>query len=73
MRQWGIRKNSCQFLAVGDQIPVLRKDLFEFRYTWVVGSDERLNVSGCLGLYFKALFRDKNSTSACIFLKGSYG
>ena len=25
------------------------------------------------GLYFKALFRDDNSTSAFILLKGSYG
>ena len=25
------------------------------------------------GLYFKALFRDENSTSAFILLKGSYG
>ena len=25
--------------VVGDQKPVLRKDLFEFRYTWVVSGD----------------------------------
>jgi len=60
-------------LAVGDQKPVLREDLFEIRHTWVVGGDERKMFLGVFGLYFKALFRDKNSTSACIFLKGSYG
>ena len=34
-------KNLCKVQVVGDEKPILHKDLFEFWYTLVVGSDER--------------------------------
>ena len=36
-----IWKNWCNVRVVSDQRPVLHKDLFEARYTLVVGGEER--------------------------------
>ena len=37
----GIRKDSRKVWVVRDQRLVFHLDFFEFRYTWVVGGDER--------------------------------